>query len=105
MGFYAKVNLLSVFLSLFIILSFTVTEEYSASINAKSSPFMKTYDIWGTDDSTKSTEQSRKQRDQDEQQQTVINNNQNMVLSNDNILLQDYSHKTSLRDGKGKKST
>lgn len=99
MGFCAKVNLLSVFISVFIILSFIATEENAASINAKSWPFMKTYDIWGTDDKSSSEEQSRKKR---QQQQTVQTKNQNMLLSNDNILLQDYSYKTSLRDGKGK---
>lgn len=107
MGFGAKVNLLSLFISVFIPLMLFITERHCASIKAKSWPFMKTYDIWGTDAKTPndSEEQSRKKHTEPEYKVIKSAMNENTVLSNDNILLQDYDdHKTSFRDGKGKET-
>lgn len=84
MGFCAKVIISkNVYWTLLVILGGALKVQCIV-IPGKTSPGMRTYDIWGASSKNE-----------------PIQNDRTAATSNNDVLLQDYSQKTSFRHGKG----
>lgn len=85
MGYSAKVKVFShLSLAIAVLATFEVNSVYSASYG-KSSPSMKTYDIWGPTPNKVESKQNTKHS-----------------TSSNELLLDEFKGKTSLRNGKGR---